>query len=167
MAGIGLSLHLAYFRWNRWALRIRIAGSVLVGNFLNIHFQAFPSSLYTRRRCSSISSHWVFFLALGRCCSSSLRHPSSSLPVSGSLLLRLSSSLIAAVLSLGETARLALRCQSRVRAALLLEVCAFVCSGRVVVPLVESRGEGCWHMPVKSSDSCCSGLIVKSSSSLT
>jgi hypothetical protein len=44
--------------------RVRIAGSVRGGNFLKIHFHAFPSSLYTRKRCSSISSHGIFFLAL-------------------------------------------------------------------------------------------------------
>jgi hypothetical protein len=103
--------------------RVRIAGSVLSGNFLKIHFHAFPSSLYTRKRCSSTLSHGTFFLTLGRCCSSSLRHPSSSLLASGSLSLRLSSSLIPVVLRLSNVARLALPCQSRVCAASLLGVC--------------------------------------------
>jgi hypothetical protein len=104
--------------------RVRIAGSVLVGNFLKIHFQAFPSSFHTRNRCSSISPHRVFFLTLGRCCSSSLRHPSSSLLASGSLSLRPSSSLITVVLRLSTLSWPALPCQNRVRATSLLGVYA-------------------------------------------
>jgi hypothetical protein len=61
--------------------RVRIADSVLVGFFLKIHFQAFPSALDIRRCCSSISSHDIFFLVPERCCISSLQHPSSKLEV--------------------------------------------------------------------------------------
>jgi hypothetical protein len=135
--------------------RVRIAGSVLDGNFLKIHFQGFPSSLYTRKRCSSISAHGTFFLALEPSCSSSIQHPSSSVLGSGSLSLSLSQSLIEAVLLRDATARPALPCRSRVRAASLLGVCALARSGRVGVPLAESRDEGCRHTPVKRRDSCC------------
>jgi hypothetical protein len=118
--------------------RVQIAGSVLVGNFLKIHFQAFPSSLYTRKRCSSISSQGTFFLALRRYCSSLPRHPSSSLLASGSPSLRLSSSLISAVFRLYVTARPALPCQSRVRTVSLLGVWPLACRGRVSVGPGES-----------------------------
>ena len=66
--------------------RMHIAASVLVGNCLKIHFQGVPSPLYTRRHCSSISSHGIFFLAFRQLCSgsSSPKHP-LSLPLSLSL----------------------------------------------------------------------------------
>jgi hypothetical protein len=107
--------------------RVRIAGSILVGNFLKIHFQDLPPSFHTRKRCSSISSHGTFFFVLERCCSTSLQYPSSSLLGSGSLSLRLSSSLIAPALSRDARARLALRRRSRICAALLRGVCTSAC----------------------------------------
>ena len=121
--------------------RVRIAGSVLVGNFLKIHFQGFPSSLYTRKRCSSISSHGIFLLVLIRSCSSSLQHPSSPLLGSGLLSLRRSSLLIAPELSPDVSSRPALPCRSRVCALSLSRVWSSACGVRVFLPLGETRDE--------------------------
>jgi hypothetical protein len=55
---------------------------------LKIHSQDLPSFMYASKRCSSMSSHEIFFLVLERFCSSSLEQPSSSLLRSGSLWLK-------------------------------------------------------------------------------
>jgi hypothetical protein len=108
--------------------RVRIAGSVLVGNFLKIHFQGLPSSLYTRKRCSSILFHGIFFLAFEQLCSGSStpKHPlaslSLSLPLSLSLSLPLrllTPSLLSCRCSCDEDL-LALRCQGWTHVALFL-----------------------------------------------
>jgi hypothetical protein len=67
--------------------RVRTAAGVLVENFWKIHLQGLPSFLYASKRCSSMSSHGIFFLVLERFCSSLLEQLSSSLLGSGSLCL--------------------------------------------------------------------------------
>jgi hypothetical protein len=143
---------------------VRIAGSVLVGIFWKIHFQGLPSSFHTRKRCSSSSSHGIFFLVFERSCSSSLEQPSSSLLGSGSQSLKLASSLIAAELSRDVTTRPALPCRTWVRVAWLLGVGSSACGGRAVAPPGEGQDEVCLPTPIKRNESGCSGLIVKSSS---
>lgn len=73
-----------YLETRVWIMfyRVRIADSVLVGNFLKIHFQAFPSSLYTRKRCLSTECDGIFFLEFEPSLSS-IQHPSSSVLGSG------------------------------------------------------------------------------------
>jgi len=105
--------------------RVRIAGGVLVGNFWKIHFQGLPSSLYTRKRCSSISSHRIFFFALEQVCSctSPPEHPSSSLLLSLPLPLPLSRLLSSSLLSCRcscDEALLPLQCKGQPRVVLFL-----------------------------------------------
>jgi hypothetical protein len=55
------------------------SSNLLFGNFLKIYFQAFHSSLYSRKHCSPISSHGIYFHVLERCCSSSLQESTYTL----------------------------------------------------------------------------------------
>ena len=145
--------------------RVRMAGRVLPGNLRKIHSQGLPSFLYASKRYSSTSSYGIFFLVLECFCSSSLEQPSSSLLGSGSLslkppsLLLLASSLPRCVIVLVSTA---LAYWSIVADGLSRIGFASAAVDRIV-PLNESRDEGCRLKPVKRNECCCNGLIVRSS----
>lgn len=125
-----------------------LAGLVLPGNFLKIHFQGLPSFLYTRRRCSSISSHAIFFFGLTPSCSSSVRHPSSSLLASKSLPLRLSPSLVPAVcVSPQQPIQV-----GHARIGFMLR--GWYGCARSQQAAKQEIGRGMIAMPVKRSDSC-------------
>jgi hypothetical protein len=64
--------------------RVHTAGRVLPGNLPKIHSQDLSSFLYANKRCSSNFDHRLCVLVLEHSCSSSLKHPSSSLLDSGS-----------------------------------------------------------------------------------
>jgi hypothetical protein len=64
--------------------RVHTAGRVLPGNLPKFHSQDLSSFLYANKRCSSNFDHRLCVLVLERSCSSSLKHPSSSLLDSGS-----------------------------------------------------------------------------------
>ena len=105
--------------------RVRIAGRVLLGSLLKIHSSDSPYFLYANKCCSSSFDRQFCLLVLKRSCSSSLKHPLSSLLDSGSLSFKVLSSL--------------LLYDSLLRNARALESTALISRGRVRVASKCSR----------------------------
>jgi hypothetical protein len=144
--------------------RVRIAGPVLPENLPKIQSQDLPSFLYAIKRCSSRSDHRLCLLVLECPCSTSLKHPSSSLLDSGSLSLKPPSSSLLGGSLLHDARALvstSLPFWGRVHVTSTWLQSAFAVD-RVALPN-ESWDEVYWLKPVKRNEWCSISLIVKSS----
>jgi hypothetical protein len=132
---------------------------------LKIQSQGLPSFLYASKRCLSRGFHGTFILVSEWPSSSSLEHPSSSLPRSGSLSLKhlssfslLDGSLLRYVKTSASTA---LPSWGRVRVALTWSWPASTVVDRLAPPN-EGRDDVYQLKPLKRYECCSIGLMVKS-----